>query len=85
MPNTYDLIIIGAGPGGITAATGKKFKFTRELDDHEQHEEIAGRMFLGAARPDLIDSDGNEQTAGLFKETTSSLEYWTYSPDTITI
>lgn len=74
------------GAGGITAAEGKTFKLTEEVDDHEQKLEQGGRMIYGYSRPDIIDDDnymGNG--AGLFYDNPTSLMYWTYSPDTITI
>ena len=74
------------GAGGINAAEGLPFKFTEETDDHGQKIEHGGRMIFGFSRPDIIDDDnymGNG--AGLFYDNLSSLTYWTYSPDAISV
>jgi len=73
------------GQGAITAATGKKFEFSEEFSDHKDSIEIAGKMYIGATRPDIMDKDGNDGTANRLFENSSSLLYWTYSPDTISI
>jgi hypothetical protein len=77
---------IACGVGALTAAEGKSFRLTEEVDDHDQWIEHGGRMIYGYTRPDIIDDDnvmGNG--AGLFYDNQSSLEYWTYSEDDITI
>jgi len=77
-------ILLGAG--SVLAANVRGFKLTTEVTDHEQKVEDAGRMIYGFQRADIIDDDnvlGNG--AGLFYDNTSSLVYWTWSPDVISI
>jgi len=79
-------LAVALGAGAILAGEGKGFRFTEEIDDHDQWHEQGGRMIYGMSRADIIDSDnymGNG--AGLFYGNHSSLVYATYSPDTITI
>jgi hypothetical protein len=74
------------GAGAVLAANVKGFKLTTEVTDHGQHIEDGGRMIYGFQRADIIDDDnvlGNG--ANLFYDNTSSLEYWTWTPDIITI
>lgn len=74
------------GAGAVLAANVKGFKLTTEITDHGQKIEDGGRMIYGFQRADLIDDDnvlGNG--ANLFYDNTSSLEYWTWTPDAITI
>lgn len=77
-------ILLGAG--AVLAANVRGFKLTTEMTDHEQKIEDGGRMIYGFQRTDLIDDDnvlGNG--ADLFYDNTSSLCYWTWSPDVISI
>jgi len=74
------------GKGAIHVGEGRGFVKTEEVDDHDQWIEHGGKMIYGVARADIIDADnylGNG--AGLFYANQSSLLYWTYSPDSITV
>jgi hypothetical protein len=74
------------GAGAVLAANVKGFKLTTEITDHGQKIEDGGRMIYGFQRTDLIDDDnvlGNG--ANLFYDNTSSLVYWTWTPDIITV
>lgn len=74
------------GAGAVLAANVKGFKLTTEVADHEQKIEDAGRMIYGFQRADLIDDDNlMKNGAGAFYDNTTSLVYWTWSEDTVTI
>ncbi|MHB8842360.1 MAG: hypothetical protein ACYC56_11355, partial [Candidatus Aquicultor sp.] len=77
---------IALGAGAILAAEGKGFLLTQETADHGQKLEDGGRMIYGATRADIIDDDNQlGNGAHLFYDNSSSLVYFTYSPDTFTI
>ncbi len=77
---------IALGAGAILAAEGKGFLLTTETADHGQKIEDGGRMIYGATRADIIDDDNQlGNGANLFYDNSSSLVYFTYTPDTITI
>lgn len=77
---------IALGVGAILAAEGKGFLLTTETKDHGQKIEDGGRMIYGATRADIIDDDNQlGNGAHLFYDNSSSLVYWTYSPDTFAI
>lgn len=74
------------GAGAVLAANIKGFKLTTEMSDHEQQIEDAGRMIYGFQRADLIDDDNMlKRGANLFYDNNTSLVYWTWSPDVVTI
>lgn len=73
------------GIGAISAANPGEFILTSEEDDHGQIIEDGGKMMYGFERCDIIDDDGYIRDAGLLLENSSSLAYWTYTPDEISL
>lgn len=73
------------GAGAISAGYGSELGFESETADYAQFLGDAADMICGFERTDIIDDDnyyGNG--AGAFYENSSSMVFFTYSPDTLT-
>jgi len=73
------------GVQSITGGYASPIAFEREEWDYSQFIGDAADAILGLERADITDDDGYFGTRGAFYENASSLVYFTYSPDGISI
>lgn len=73
------------GQGAITCGYASELSFETREADYSQFISDGADMIVGFERADIYDDDGYFGQAGAFLENTSSLVYFTYSPDNITI
>ena len=70
------------GASCVACGYADPLKFESESWDYNNKKSEASRMIVGYERSDIYDNDGSFGTAGNFKENTSSLVLFTWSPDT---
>ncbi len=73
------------GQGAITCGYASELSFETEEADYSQFLGDGADMIVGFERADIYDDDGYFGSAGSFLENVSSLVYFTYSPNQITI
>lgn len=84
-PTGFRRPAILVGQGAITCGYASELGFETEEADYSQFLADGADMIVGFERADIYDDDGYFGTRGLFLENTSSLVYFTASPDNITI